>query len=48
MKQKRSNIKFETAKKIRELLDQARKEYGDIDWEDDGVEGEIIDMITNY
>jgi hypothetical protein len=37
-------IKFETAQRIRELLDTARKDYGS-DWDDDDVEGSILELV---
>lgn len=43
--QTKANIKFETARKIRQLLDDARKEYGP-EWSDDGVEADIIELVT--
>jgi len=45
MKQARENIKFEAAKKIRQLLDDAKKEYGP-GWTDDDIESQIIELVT--
>jgi hypothetical protein len=43
-KQAMANIKYEAAKAIRLILDQAQSDYG-AEWEDDGVEGEILDLV---
>ena len=45
MKQAKDNIKFEVAKKIRQLLDDAKKEYGP-GWGDDDIESQIIELVT--
>jgi hypothetical protein len=45
METKKLNLKFETAKKIRELLDEAKKAYGS-DWEDDDMESSILELVT--
>lgn len=41
----KSNIKYEVAKKIRQLLDDSKKEYGE-GWADDDVETQIIELAT--
>lgn len=40
------NIVFETAKKIRELLDEARKAYGASDWDDAEKEASVLELVT--
>lgn len=40
------NIVFDTAKKIRELLDEARKAYGAEAWDDDDKEAAVIELVT--
>lgn len=45
-KQMHQNLVFETAKKIRALLDEARKEYGATEWEEDDKESEVIALVT--
>jgi hypothetical protein len=45
-KQMKETLVFETAKKIRELLDAARKEYGASEWDDNGKEQETLDLVT--
>lgn len=42
----KANLVFETAKKIRETLDAARKEYGPRDWDDNDRETEILDWTA--
>jgi hypothetical protein len=44
-KQAMENIKFETAKQIRALLDAAAKKYGET-WDGDGAESEILELVT--
>jgi len=44
--QMRANIPFELAKKIRTMLDDARKEYGASEWDDDDVESKIVELVT--
>lgn len=41
-----SNLQYDLAKKIRELLDGAAKDYGEAQWEADGVEAAILDLVT--
>lgn len=43
--QDKNNIQFETAKKIRQLLDDAKKSYGS-EWLDDDIENKIIELAT--
>ena len=38
-------MKFELAKQIRALLDEARKKYGADDWDSDDIENEISEMV---
>ena len=38
--------KFQIAAEIREKLDQARKEFGAKEWDELGLEGEIIELVT--
>lgn len=44
--QKKANVKYEIALKIRELLDAAKKEYGATEWNDDEMESKIVELIT--
>lgn len=41
----KSNIKYEAAKKIRQIIEDAKKEYGE-GWTDDDVETQIIELVT--
>ncbi len=43
--QEKANMKYEVAKKIRQLLDDAKKAYGP-GWEDDGMEEEVMELVT--
>ncbi len=43
--QEKANVKYDAAKKIRALLDEAKKAYGP-GWDDDDVEGGIIELVT--
>jgi hypothetical protein len=45
-KQMQANIVFETAKKIRELLDAAREQYGAEAWDDDCKQDEVLELVT--
>jgi hypothetical protein len=45
-RQVKDSVKFELAKKIRAMLDEARKQYGPTEWDDDGVESEIVELVT--
>ena len=44
-RQQLANVKFEVAKRIREILDEARKAYGPTDWDDEGMESEISSLV---
>jgi hypothetical protein len=44
--QKRGNVKFEVAKQIRQLLDEAKKTHGFTSDEWPDVEGEIVELVT--
>jgi len=39
-------VKFDLAKQIRELLDQARKSYGPAAWDADDMESEVLNLVT--
>lgn len=43
--QARSNVPFDLARQIREMLDTARKEYGPTAWEDDDIETKLQELI---
>jgi hypothetical protein len=45
-RQMQETIVFETAKKIRALLDEARKAYGAEDWDDNDKETAVIELVT--
>ena len=45
-KMNRDRIPYETAIKIRELLDAARKQYGADDWDGDDCESRVIELVT--
>lgn len=45
-KQAMKNIKYEAAKKIRAILDEARKQYGATAWDDNDVESEVVQLVT--
>lgn len=38
--------RYDIAQKIREVLDEARKEWGPKDWDEDGIESEILELVT--
>jgi len=40
------NAKYDTAKKIRELLDEARKQYGPQDWDDEDIESQVLELVN--
>lgn len=44
--QDRATKKFELAKQIRELLDKARAEYGAREWDDEDMESQIVELVT--
>lgn len=39
-------VKFDAAKAIRELLDAARKQYGADNWDNDGLENEVLELVS--
>jgi hypothetical protein len=43
---RRVELRFGTAKQIRDLLDGARKEYGAQDWDDNDLEAEVLNLVT--
>lgn len=45
--QERSNTKFNVAKAVRQLLDEARKAYGPQAWDDEDLEAQIIELVTD-
>ncbi len=45
-RQAMANVVFDTAKKIRELLDEAREAYGAEAWDDDAKQDEVIELVT--
>ncbi len=45
-RQARDATKFEVAKAIRKLRDDARKAYGPTEWDDAALESEILDLVT--
>ncbi len=44
--QGKANVKYELAKQIRQLLDEARRIYGSQEWDDDDLENEILELIS--
>jgi hypothetical protein len=44
-KQSEANVKFELAKQIRTILDDARKAYGVDAWDEDDVETQICELV---
>lgn len=44
--QRRTALKFETAKQIRTLLDTARKSYGAEQYDADDIETAILELVT--
>jgi hypothetical protein len=44
-RQESANVKFEVAKRIREVLDEARKAYGPQAWDDADIESEISELV---
>jgi hypothetical protein len=44
---RRDDIVGETALKIRELLDAAKKEYGAKAWEEDEAEDRVLGLVTD-
>lgn len=45
---KRAAFRYEVAERIRAILDQAKKEWplGAKDFEDDGIENEILELVS--
>ena len=41
----RAMVKFRVAKQLRELIDQARKEYGPQEWDADDLDSEISELV---
>lgn len=41
----RAQVKYTIAKQIRELLDQARKDFGPKDWDADDMDAEISALV---
>lgn len=39
-------VKHEAAAKARRVLDEAREAYGATEWDDEGVESDILDMVA--
>lgn len=44
--QRRAAVPYQVAAQVRELLDDARKSYGPTEWDDDDVEGKIVELVT--
>jgi hypothetical protein len=44
--QEKTRIIHETARKIRELLDAARKDYGAEDWDSDARDDTVLELVT--
>lgn len=38
---------FETAKKVRRVLDEARQQYGESAWDGDDKEEEVLELVTS-
>ncbi len=45
-KMKQEQIVFETAMKIRALLDEARKAYGPTEWDENDCESRALELVT--
>jgi len=45
-KQAQESIVFDTAKKIRALLDEAQKAYGSDAWDDADKESAVLELVT--
>lgn len=45
VEQMKVNAKYEIAKQIRKLLDDARKTYGTQEWDDGDLEHQIIELV---
>lgn len=44
--QNKVQAKYEAAMAIRAILDAAKKKIGAEQWDDEGIESEIIEMVT--
>jgi hypothetical protein len=44
--QERATVPYDLARQIRTLLDDARKSYGPSKWDEDEVEGKVIELVT--
>lgn len=44
--QAQTNVKYDLAKKIREILDAGAEHYGAEQWEEDSVESEVLELVT--
>lgn len=44
-RQQQQNVPYELAKQIRQLLDEARKQYGPTDWDGDDIEVKIAELV---
>jgi hypothetical protein len=45
-KMKQEQIVYETAMKIRTLLDEARKAYGSTEWDENDCENRAMELVT--
>lgn len=45
-KQQQAQVPYEAAKQIRALLDEARNAYGAQDWDDEGIEERVLELVT--
>lgn len=45
-KQALESIVFDTAKKIRQLLDEAKKQYGAAEWDEADRESAVLELVT--
>jgi hypothetical protein len=45
-KQARETVKYEAAKKIRAVLDEAREAYGAEAWDENDVQTEVLELVT--
>lgn len=43
-RQAKQNVAYDVARKIREMLDLAKKEYGAQAWDDDEIENKIAEL----
>ncbi len=42
----RESIKYEAAKAIREVLDKARAKFGAEAWDDNSVQDDVLNLVT--